>query len=970
MQLFRQLLFAAFALIFSLNLSAQKQYKYESVEDDPLKARIYTLDNGLKIYLTVNKDEPRIQTYIAVRVGGKNDPAETTGLAHYFEHLMFKGTTSFGTWNYAAEKPLLDSIEAKFETYRHTTDSLQRKAIYHQIDSISYEASKYAIANEYDKMMAQIGAEGTNAYTSEDVTCYIEDIPSNEIDNWAKIEADRFKDNVIRGFHTELEAVYEEKNISLTRDEDKWFNGIMSALFPHHPYGTQTILGTQEHLKNPSITNIKKYYSQWYVPNNIAICMSGDLDMDSTVAIIDKYFGDWKANDHLPVLKLEKEQLLIAPIHKDVYGPEADEVIIGWRFPGKKEKEYDLLKILSLIIYNDKVGLFDVNLNQQQKVLTSGSFDYGLSDYSMFLALAYPKEGQTLDEVKNLMLTEINKVANGEFEESLLTAIINNIRLDKMKELENNDARANQFVEAFINRISWEDKVKELDRLSNITKQDIVSFAKEYLTEGYACVYKHKGIDPDEKKMNKPEISPIEMNREKTSDFVKNIYDSEVKPIEPVFVDYNKDMSIKDFKNGDELLYKKNTENETFSITYIYKHGSKNDRELATASSYIDVVGTKDKSIKEIKKEMYEIACSGDINIGSDQTTITFGGLAENMDKCIKLFEEWLFGAVADSTTYKNFVDDEIKSREMSKLEQESNFTHLRAWGMFGAKNELTNILSEEELKDADPQAILDRIKDLRNYKQTILYYGPNSEDEVLKIISKHHKMASNPIDSPEEEDFKRVETTETEIYIAPYEAKNIYMTAYSNNGQIYDSALVPQITMFNTYFGDNMSSIVFQEIRESRGLAYSASAWYSTPSKKGDTDYFNTFVITQNDKMKDCIETFTDIIENMPLSQTAFPLAKEAILKRLSTQRIIKANVLNSFYDSRKLGLDHDINEDIYNQVKTMTLDDVFKFQNEYIKKRNYKYLILGDENELDMDFLKKVGPIHRLTTEEIFGY
>ena len=194
------------------------QYKYETVKGDPLKAKIYTLDNGMKVYMTVNKEQPRIQANIAVKVGGKNDPSETTGLAHYFEHLMFKGTPNFGTADYEAEKVLLDQIEALFEVYRVTEDETERAAIYHQIDSISYLASDYFIPNEYDKLMSFIGSEGTNAYTSTDMTVYVEQIPSNQIENWARIQADRFANPVIRGFHTELETVYEEKNMSLTKD--------------------------------------------------------------------------------------------------------------------------------------------------------------------------------------------------------------------------------------------------------------------------------------------------------------------------------------------------------------------------------------------------------------------------------------------------------------------------------------------------------------------------------------------------------------------------------------------------------------------------------------------------------------------------------------------------------------------------------------------------------------------------------
>lgn len=964
------LLVSAAMLLTATAATAQKQYKYETVEGDPLKARIYTLDNGLKIYLTVNKDQPRIQTYIAVRVGGKNDPAETTGLAHYFEHLMFKGTSSFGTWNYEAEKPLLDSIEVCFERYRHMTDSLERVAMYHHIDSLSYEASKYSIANEYDKLMAHIGANGTNAYTSEDVTCYTEDIPSNELDNWAKIQADRFKDNVIRGFHTELEAVYEEKNISLTRDQDKFIHGIMSMLFPHHPYGTQTVLGTQEQLKNPSITNIKNYYKQWYVPNNTAVCMSGDFDMDEAVAVIDKYFGDWQPNPQLPVLNLSKEEPMTSPQYKDVYGPEADIVVLGWRFPGEKSKDYDFLKIVSQLVSNSKAGLFDLNLNQQQKVLASGAFDYGLSDYSMFLALAYPKEGQTLEEARDLMLGEIRKIAKGDFDEALLEAIVNNMKLDYMKELESNEDRASMFVSAFINGIEWKDKVEEFERLGKITKSDLMRFASEYLTDGYACVYKHKGVDPDEKKMEKPAISPIEMNRDKTSDFVKNITTTFVEPIQPVFVDYKKDLSVCDLKNGHDLLYKQNTSNDLFVISYMFEHGDKNDRELSVAAGYLDFLGTKKMSAEELQKELYRIACNIRINVNEDRTSIVVSGLSEHMERAMRLCEEWMNEAKADDAVYANYVSDMLKEREMEKLEQASNFYRLRAWGIYGKENAYTNIMSAEELKNAAPQSLLDRIKNLRNYRQTVIYYGPKSEKEVTKLITKIHPLAKKPLSASGNEIYTMQETPETVVYLAPYEAKNIYMQMYSNNGQVYDPTLVPQMNLFNTYFGDNMSSIVFQELRESRGLAYSASAWYQTPRHKGQTNSFVTFIISQNDKLGDCIDVFNDIIEQMPVSETAFPLAKEALLKRLATERTIKQSVLNSFFNARRLGLDHDINADIYEQVKNMTLDDVVDFQQKNVRGRKYKYMILGDEKELDMERIEKIGTIHRVTTEEIFGY
>ena len=236
-----------FVLLLALALPVPaKEYKYQTVDGDMTATRIYTLDNGLTVYLSVNKETPRIQTYIAVRTGSRNDPPETTGLAHYLEHLMFKGTRSFGTSDAAKEAPFLDSIQSRYEVYRKLEDPAERAACYHVIDSLSQLAARYSISNEYDKLMSAIGAQGTNAYTSKDVTCYMEDIPANEVENWARIEADRFHNMVVRGFHTELEAVYEEYNIGLADDGQKAFNALDALLFPNHPYGTQTTIGTQD----------------------------------------------------------------------------------------------------------------------------------------------------------------------------------------------------------------------------------------------------------------------------------------------------------------------------------------------------------------------------------------------------------------------------------------------------------------------------------------------------------------------------------------------------------------------------------------------------------------------------------------------------------------------------------------------------------------------------------------------------
>ena len=458
----------ALALTFGLMATAQgnaaEKYAYDSVPGDPLHAKIYTLPNGLKIFMSQNPRSPRIQANIAVRVGGKNDPAETTGLAHYFEHMMFKGTPNFGTTDYTAEKPMLDRIEALFETYRHTTDSMARAAIYHQIDSISYEASKLAIPNEYDKMMSAIGASGTNAYTSTDVTCYVEEIPSNELERWAIVQADRFKNPVLRGFHTELETIYEEKNMSLTNDSRKAYEQMLAMLFPSHPYGTQTVLGTQTHLKNPSITNIKAYHDKWYVPNNMAIVLSGDFNPDEAVDIISRYFGDMKPNTELESqrLKVVAEKPFSEPQRAEVWGNDAERLFLAWRIPANSDKEMVTLQVMEQVLQNGSAGLIDIDIKQAQKLNGAGCGMYNMADQGAFMLIGVPRGGQNLRDVETILMAEVDKLRKGDFSDKLIDAIRANLELELQKSFLENGDRADYFVEAFVNGQSWADAVAEL----------------------------------------------------------------------------------------------------------------------------------------------------------------------------------------------------------------------------------------------------------------------------------------------------------------------------------------------------------------------------------------------------------------------------------------------------------------------------------------------------------------------------
>lgn len=944
---------------------------YESVSNDPMNARIYTLDNGLKVYMSVNPEEPRIQAHIAVRAGSKNDPHETTGLAHYLEHIMFKGTTNFGTLNYEAEKPLLDEIEQLYETYRCTTDKDERTAIYHQIDSVSYEASKFFIANEYDKLMAAIGAVGTNAYTSDDVTCYTEDIPSNEVERWAMVQSDRFKNMVIRGFHTELETVYEEFNISLTQDSRKCVEGIFKALYHNHPYGTQSTIGTQEHLKNPSIKNIKEFFNTWYVPNNVAICLSGDFDPEETLAIINKYFGDWTPSKEIPAFSYQPEEPISEPIVVNIVGQEQPCVYVAWRFPGAKDvASSNMLSVISNLLDNGKSGIFDTNIKLQQRLLQASAFVYDQADYTTFFVIGRPNEGQSLEEVKDILLENVQKVAAGEFDESLLEAIINNSKLEQMQGMEQNRTRVSTMVDAFINHVDWKDVVSQIDELSKITKLQIVDFAKCNFHNGYAVAYKQQGEDNSVAKIEKPAISPIEMNRDKTSEFVQNISNMSVKDIEPKFIDFNKELTTADIRNGNDFLYVQNKNNGIFDITYQFTRGQKADKMLHLLDSYFDYLSTDELSAEEIQAELYRLACNVSFSISDRYSYISVSGLAENQQKALELVEKIIKQGKIDEESFDAIRGQILRDRVNIKGNQRACYNALLKY-VNNPDNSYTHVYNNKEIMDITPEALCNALHSLPQAKQIIRVYTPTPAEEIQALIEKTHTITDNPEPEPENNNFSPYASDKPELFIAPYKAANIYLSQLSVDGRTLDLNQVPVSSLFNEYFGNGMNGVVFQELREARGLAYSAYADYSSNEMRLNSPYsFLTYIISQNDKLYECMTTFNDIVENTPFNENALEIAKSAVCKRLASKRTLGRNIFNAYLKAQKLGLDHDINEDTYKAVKTMTLDDLKAFHSANIKGRTYRTLILGDESQLDAKIINSLGTIHRLSLEDIFGF
>ncbi len=952
------------------NVWSQTDYKYETVANDPLKARIYTLDNGLKVYMSVNKEKPKIQITIATKAGSKLDPAETTGLAHYFEHLMFKGTKHFGTNNWEVEEPLLNEIERLFEVYRTIDESnvAERNALYAQIDSVSQIAAQYAIPNEYDKLMSIIGSSGTNAATWVDFTNYYENIPSNQLENFLVIQADRFLNPAIRLFHTELETIYEEKNMTLTQDRRRVSTALMEALFPNHPYGTQTTIGTQKHLRNPSITKVKEFFSTYYVPNNMAFIMAGDFDPDQAIALIDKYFGGMKATP-IPSFSFTPEEPITSPIEKEVVGKEAESLIMAWRFGNPNSEDIPLLILTEMILTNGHAGLVDLNVNKKQRTLGSGSAPAMLYDYSYMMMYGSPKSKQSLEEVRDILLEQIDLLHQGEFPDWLLQACINDLRLREIKGYEDNSGRVNAMEESFYLDIPWKNKVNALDDLEKITKQQIVDFAKKHLRrDNYAIVYKRKGRPTDIDKIAKPKTTPIKINREDKSDFVKTIENSQITPIEPVFVDVAKiGYSIVDGET--KMFYTENKDNDLFSLSYVIDMGSYQDKYLNIASSYLEYLGTDKYTPEQVNEEFYKLGCTFNMSAGAERSYITLSGLSKNMAAAMQLFEEIVKNAKPNQEALDNLIGDILKSRENVKFNQNAIFSHLVAYGIFEKNSPVfSTLLTEKELKAITPEQMIAKLQEWMTYKQFVIYHGPDKESTVANTIKAHHNL-SNLKNVPAEVDFAEKVPTKDRVFVIDFETPQVVLYAASFGGK-YQNDLTPKIRLYNEYFGGSMNSIVFQELREARALAYTAMSQYSSPSDLKRLHQNVSYIACGTSKLPEAIDAFNELLTNMPENEAAFEIAKESVINSYRTSRISEEDIIWTFLSWQKRGLTEDPRKANFEAIPSITLQDIKQFQKEYITGFPRTYVVLGNTKEMDMKYLKKIGKVKKLKLKDVFGY
>lgn len=933
-------------------------------KNDPIKVKCYTLENGLQVFLTENHDSPNVFGAVAVKAGGKTDPSYATGMAHYLEHMLFKGTTTLGTTDFEKEKWHLDSINVLYEELAKTKDETKRKSIQKKINEVSVRAAQYAIPNEMDRMLSEIGGEDVNAFTSLEMTVYHNSFPASQMERWLDIYAHRFQNPVFRLFQSELETVYEEKNIGMDDPMESLFEKFMENFYKVHPYGQQTIIGTTEHLKNPSLKTMYEYFEKYYVPNNMALVISGDFDSETTIKWIEEKFGKWKTK-RIDKFTDYKE--------KDFNGKEKVRVrytpvkvgALGYRSPANTNLDYLAVEVISNMLSNGNGGFVD-ELADQGKIMAAGLYYEPMNDYGHAVLYFIPKIiGQSLKKAEKLVYAQIQKIQNGDFTEEYLQAVKNNIVMDWERMKEYNEDRALEIATAFASNKDWGAYLVERNSLNNITREQIVQAAKKYFGENCLSMHSKMGFSKKDK-LPKPDFQPVKPKEGVHSSFYdewKNIPQEEKATR---FVDFNKDITEKEIAPGVKLSVSHNPFNSIFSLNMKFGTGKFYDKNLKILPYYLNIADSYVSS-SEFKRELYALGCTVNFSVNDYQFSISLDGLEENLEPALNKVYQFISKLKTDDAKIKKIVSDLNAEQKLNNRSPQWKAQVLNAFVNFKENSFYLTELSVSEISKIKASAVIQSMKEAMTYQVKLTFTGEKSINETEQTILSGFKFESG-LKKPQERVFrKRNLPAENTIYILNDKKARQSQVNFFIDGKPFELSQLPVVYTFNKYFGGDMSSLVFQEIRELRSLAYSTFGTYQTAYLPGNNNHFNAYVGCQADKTNDAIEAMFDLIHKMPEKNDRMDGIRSSMVEEAKASRPGFRNLANVIEAWKERGFTKDANQTLMEEYEKMTFDKILDFYKNEIQNKTTVITIVGDKSKFDLKELKKYGNIVEVKQEQL---
>lgn len=713
---------------------------------------------------------------------------------------------------------------------------------------------------------------------------------------------------------------------------------------------------------------IHKFYNKHYVPNNMAVHISGDIDLDSTYLLIKEYFGDWEPNFVEPY-KPAKEHPITTKKVVNLESTEAPNLAMAYRFNNSNKGHQNLAIMVDMILSNSQAGLIDLNINQPKKAIGAYSYHYPLKDYTLHVLGGEPTEGQSLKELEQLIKAEIKKIKNGDFPDWLLDAIVNNFKTDELVKLRSNKTRTYATLDAFSKNQSWEDKLKFYDELSEITKSEVIDFVNEYYKDNYVVVYREQVDSVARLSVPKPPITPISGNESNQSEFTKEFYKNvNTKEIKPEFVNIEEAIGKFSFSNSSELLHTINTRDELFDFKIYFPQGSNSSNTLGLAADLLQRSGTDSLSAKQVSELWYKMGVDFSISVSDDQTVASFKGLTKQLVPSINLFNHIINNCKPDSVVWDAVLKSAVQSRLNTMRSKDAlMWTGLRSYLIYGENSPLNAQLNNEELLKVSTKELLLEVDSVFKVPGKFTYYGKTELENLKNVLASNFDVSNKPITITK--DFKRLGTKKTEIFFMDQTAQQAEILMLSS-GAPMDNKEWAIHELFNEYFGGSMSSIVFQEMREKQALAYSVYAGYSSPKKINEPRNVIGYIGTQADKYYDSMTALFKLLNNLPIDTVSFQQSKKAIIQKIESRRVPEFVMIDVYLDYLEKGIPLNKDEMVYNEIKKLTVKDVQAYFKKYIANQQYRIGIMGPKEVINIKKLEKFGTVKVISTKALFPY
>ena len=945
-------------------------YQSQAEDLNALKVKEYRLENGLTVWLNEDHSQPKVFGAVVVKAGAKDCP--DTGIAHYFEHMMFKGTDRIGTLDYESEKVLLDSIAMKYDELAMTEDTAARARLQKEINELSIRSSEYVIPNEFNRLINRFGGSGLNAATSYDATIYFNTFSPQYMVQWAEINSERLINPVFRLFQSELETVYEEKNMYGDFIGGQVMDTLMARYFGPHPYA-YPIIGSTKNLKNPRLTEMHKFFEDYYVASNMALILSGDFDAQQVMPILEKAFSRIRSGN-----APKQEKVMLPPFN----GRETMKVkfpipfikAMGLGFRGVSANHEDQVALniaVNLLNNANGTGYLD-KLMVEHKLMGALAINESMNEAGILAVAIMPKLLiQSYSSAEKMVWDEINRVKNGDFSDEMF----NSLKLEQKRQyassLENIDSRATIMMNLFSQGKSWNDYLNEVARIESITKEDVVRVAQKYFSNNYLCVTKSTGKYPKDN-LPKPAFSPVvPRNADASSSYAKQLEKIPEQQVAPRIIDFEKDVKTSKLTPLVTLYTTPNPLNDIFTLNISYGIGALEQPELMQLTNYLQLLGTESLSFEQFRSRLQSIGSTLAFDVTPDAFVMKVTGFDNHIDETMKLVGDFIRHAKADDKKLRQIVDDAKVSEKAFFKSGDNVASALLEQVKYGDQSRYLRKLSLSQikkLKGKDMLAIYDKV---RSVQCDLHYCGTLPVEKVIGTIRQHLPLERTTVasNSPYYRELKQYDRPTVFFIDMPDMAQSI-VYGYVKGDPVDDKASRHASRLFSVYFGGDMSSLMFQEIREFRSFAYRTSGRYQLPNHahKGTAGSFTAMLSTQSDKTLDALGVLDSLIREMPLKPERVEAVKQTLVNRINNDYPPFRNLSEKVASARMEGFDHDPAEEFLRDIATMDMQDISRFYREQISGRPVVYVIAGNRKHIDMKKLAEYGTIIKVKKKDIY--